>query len=56
MVYIFCPVNPHLASNKKHHKQVRKAPTKARNRKTGIIVTYLPYIYRETGIIVTYLP
>ena len=27
---------------KKHHKQVRKAPTKARNRKTGIIVTYLP--------------
>jgi hypothetical protein len=46
---------------KKHHKQVRKAPTKARNRKTGInyrktgiIVTYLPYIYRKTGIVVTF--
>jgi hypothetical protein len=27
---------------KKHHKQVRKAPTKSCDRKTGIIVTYLP--------------
>jgi hypothetical protein len=27
---------------KRHHKQVRKAPSKARNRKTCIIETYLP--------------
>jgi hypothetical protein len=37
-----CPAEDLRPPRKKHHKQVRKAPTKARNRKTGIIVTYLP--------------
>ena len=37
---------------KKHHKQVRKAPTKARHRKSVL----LRLIYLKTCIIETYLP
>jgi hypothetical protein len=47
---------------KRHHKQVKKAPSKARNRKTCIIETYLPQkpvllrpIYRKAGILLLFL-
>jgi hypothetical protein len=43
---------------KKHHKQVRKAPTKVKKKKRHVTVkpVLLRLIYRKTGIIETYLP